>query len=358
MRLISRYILQEYLRVLSILAPAVVGLYLLVDFFEKLDEFMAVKGGLSLAWRYYLYRVPAVIEELLPLVLFLSALITLALLARGHELLALRACGFSPWEILAPLVLTTLAMATLSIPLSEALVPWATAKAEELWQVELKKERPRGILIGERLYFKGEDGFYLGLVLDPEGRRLKDFCFLAVSSYPLPRLILWAKEATWEGGVWRLKDGEKRQLEQQTYQRSLFEEKLVSLKASPEDFLALKRPPEVKDLFALWGQIELFSRAGLKTAPLVTEFFRRIIYPFMAPALFLLGGTFFVSRRGKHIIATGISLGLVLGVAAWIIWGLANTLATSGRIYPPLVVATPPLLFALGGLWLLKKSST
>ncbi|WP_456431714.1 LptF/LptG family permease [Thermosulfuriphilus sp.] len=357
MRILSRYILKEYLRVLGVIAPALVGLYLLVDFFEKLDEFMATDKGLILAWRYYLYRAPAVIEELLPLILFLSALITLALLARGLELLAMKACGFSPWEILAPLVLTTLALALASIPASEAFVPWATAKAEALWQIELKKERPKGVLIGERLYFKGEDGFYLGQITDPQARRLKDFYFIEIRDYPLPKGIIRAKVATWEDKYWLLRNGEKRRLEGGVYKRELFSKLVLSLKATPEDFVSLKRPPQEKDLFALWGQIELFSRAGLKTASLLTELSSRILYPLLAPSLFILGGAAFLTQRGKHVIATGISLGLFLGILAWILWGVATTVAISGKVFPPLILSAVPLIFASGGLIILKKSS-
>ena len=40
MSIISRYIVREILRYFSLILLAVVGIYLAVDFFEKIDNFM------------------------------------------------------------------------------------------------------------------------------------------------------------------------------------------------------------------------------------------------------------------------------------------------------------------------------
>ena len=63
MSIISKYIVQEILRYFFLILVAVVGIYLAVDFFEKIDNFMKSGVPLTRSIPFFLYKIPFIVAQ-------------------------------------------------------------------------------------------------------------------------------------------------------------------------------------------------------------------------------------------------------------------------------------------------------
>ena len=82
MRLLDRYIARECLKVLLLCVTVFVGIYLVVDLFEKFSRFLEAHVAPGLILRYYLFSLPAIVTQVLPVAVLLATLIGLGTLAR------------------------------------------------------------------------------------------------------------------------------------------------------------------------------------------------------------------------------------------------------------------------------------
>src|SRR2546427_8718582 len=102
--LISCYLRREFLRSFSLCLTLFLGLSLLIDFFDRLDDFIKYAAPASTVLRYFLFKAPLFLTQSAPAAALTGSLLSLGLLARHRELLALKTCGVSPWQIARPLL--------------------------------------------------------------------------------------------------------------------------------------------------------------------------------------------------------------------------------------------------------------
>ena len=88
----------------SLCLVAFVGLYLCVDFFERFPGFLSHDAPTSLIVLYFVLKIPLIVTQMMPVAVSSAMLLSLGALARRSELMAMRACGVSLWQIGGPLV--------------------------------------------------------------------------------------------------------------------------------------------------------------------------------------------------------------------------------------------------------------
>ena len=107
MRIMDRYIMREVSRYFMRVLMTVTLVYMIADFFEKVDNL--IESGLSFpkAALYFLSRIP--IEHLIPASTLLSVMVVFGLMNKHCEITALKAGGISIYRLLkAPFFLGVL----------------------------------------------------------------------------------------------------------------------------------------------------------------------------------------------------------------------------------------------------------
>lgn len=94
---------------------AIVAVLQMVDIFERGDEFVQRGFGGAEIGYYALLRLPAMVQQALPIAALAGLLVAFAAFARSHELTAIRAAGISQWRVLrmalpVPLLLSLMAL--------------------------------------------------------------------------------------------------------------------------------------------------------------------------------------------------------------------------------------------------------
>ncbi|MCL6622604.1 MAG: LptF/LptG family permease [Syntrophobacterales bacterium] len=352
-RLLEAYVAREYAQMLALCLAALVSVFLVVDFFEKIDRL--VRAGLGV-WDFGLYgllKFPFALEQVLPPAVLVATLLTFGLMARFQETLAMRTAGLDILALTRPVLGLAALTAVLQMALILYLVPWSQTHFNEFWEGRVQKNPARSLLRLERLWYKGDGAIYNILVFHKGERILEGVTvYFFDPQFRLTRVVT-AKRAVFEGGSWHFQEGTSQDLEPQgpgtleTFGRRTFQ-----LTEKPEDFGALEKKVGEMDLGELSRYIARLERDGYRSTPYRAEFHSRLSLG-LAPLILALLGLGLVLRYESWYLPILVALGLSLMFLYWLAAGLGTSLAQAGRLPPLLATWLPHLSFALlAGLFL------
>ncbi|MFH1090189.1 MAG: LptF/LptG family permease, partial [Pseudomonadota bacterium] len=141
MSIISRYLLREFGRILLFSLTGCVLVFLIVDFLEKIDNFMDAGIPLArVAW-YFLLNIPWVFFNMAPVAVLVATLISLGILARHSEIVAFKAAGVSLFRLSLPILLASMLISVLMFVLSDTVIPKTSAGVNSIWTTEVEKRK-------------------------------------------------------------------------------------------------------------------------------------------------------------------------------------------------------------------------
>lgn len=140
-RILDVYVARLFVLSYGASAIALVGLYVVMETFNRLENFTRHEGALPLViGRYFLAMIPCMYVEYLGPVLTASAgMFTVALLNRTNELTPMKACGVSFARICAPIFLAAVIFTGSAYALQEHVLPAMRDRIREA--VMLKSRR-------------------------------------------------------------------------------------------------------------------------------------------------------------------------------------------------------------------------
>ncbi len=144
MMILKKYVLFLFLRVYLLTATGLIGIFLIVDFFERVDEFMAKNAPLIDLASYYVYKIPFVTNYMAPQAVLLATVITLASLAKQNEFTAMKACGISVTGITFPIIGASVLIALLVLVCSEFVSPITNQKMNYIFLARFGTRQPTG----------------------------------------------------------------------------------------------------------------------------------------------------------------------------------------------------------------------
>lgn len=127
MRIIDRYLLRQFLQVFFICFVSFDGLYIVIDAFSNLDEFLhyAESEGTvyGLIAEFYSYRSIFLFERMSSMLTMITGMFTVTWIQRHNELTALTAAGVSRARVIRPIVVAAIAISLLTGLGRELVIP-------------------------------------------------------------------------------------------------------------------------------------------------------------------------------------------------------------------------------------------
>jgi len=127
MTIIDRYLLLSFAKSLAICFFSLTGLYLIIDAFSNLDEFLLYSergdGILRVLAEYYGARILAFFDLTSSVLALIAAIFTLTWLQRHNEMTALLAAGIPKSRLIRPLIGGVLLSVCLQLPIARLLFP-------------------------------------------------------------------------------------------------------------------------------------------------------------------------------------------------------------------------------------------
>ncbi|MDR2612436.1 MAG: LptF/LptG family permease [Deltaproteobacteria bacterium] len=145
MSVITRYLTVLFLKHLILCLSGFLTLFLVVDFIEKITDFMTHRIP---PWEIVLYfaaQLPFVTSLLIPVATLASVLITLVILARNSEIVAFKGSGVSLWRLTRPFLATGLVLCSLVFLLENLVTPSTAEIANRIWEGQVRNRRSESL---------------------------------------------------------------------------------------------------------------------------------------------------------------------------------------------------------------------
>jgi lipopolysaccharide export system permease protein len=354
MSLLQRYVLKKFIYCYVMSAAGLIGVFLVVDFFERVDEFVRRDVPYLDLIFYFIYKVPGIIFYMAPQAVLIATVITLASLARDNEIVAMKACGIGVVGITLPIIGASFVVALLVLANNEYVAPLAAKKANYIFKVKVQGNPTYGDSyieierVGDEVWFVAKDKaiwhirrFY------PDGGRMDNVSiFYRLNDYSIHKRID-AKEVIWDGKQWEFFDGFIRTFVSGGLDTTIyFKNKIFPVEETLNDFIINNKEirSEELSLRGLHKKIQKLTAEGKDTLRSRVEFHQKISYPFISIVLALLAIPLSLrsSRHGGVLFCVGVNL--AVGFVFSFLYAMGVSLGFGG-FFSPLFAAWGPLLF-------------
>jgi len=361
-RLLDLYVLRRFFSYFALLMAAFVFLFETFTFFELLDDIARNKVPFLVVVDYFRYLAPYLMYNLAPLGALVAVLVTLGIMSKNNEIVAIKASGISLYRLAVPLLLAGLGLTVTLVVLDDIYLPYANQRQDALHNL-IKGRPPQTYTRPQRWIFGENDKIYNYDLFDPNQKLFGGLTVLEIDidNFQLKRRI-FASRARWSESqnVWILEGGWVRDFSDDTVSRY---ERLPPVTSLPE----LTEPPgyfnrEVRQAFQMsWRELRVYIEglhsAGFDVSNLTVQWHRKLAFPLMAPIIMLLAipFAFLVGTRGA---LGGVALGVAIGIAYWSLAELLQALGGVGQLPPVLAAWSPDIIFFFFGLYFIFKMPT
>jgi lipopolysaccharide export system permease protein len=358
MSIINRYITKEFLKLFSLWSASFYLIFFVIELFERINTIIVYKAPLYLILEYFLYQIPPFLTQTLPFSTLLAALITLGVLARNNEVVALKAHGVSAYRIMFPLLILAASVTVFIFLLNETIVPYAARKAAHVWSVKIKKEEERAFFELNKIWYRGTNVIYNIRLFEPKTNTIK-----GVSIYQFDDAFTLvqrtdAQEARWDGEGWIFTQVSIRKFSPSgEIDTTIYDEKAIPITERPEDFKKGMQNPNEMTYLQLQEYIERLKIEGYNATRYVVDLHKKLSFPFLTLIMVLMGSPLALAAshgRGGGI-AQGVGISIVIGFIYWIVFAISAALGHAGT-FPPFIAAwAPNVFFGLIGGFILES---
>jgi lipopolysaccharide export system permease protein len=349
MKIMTTYILMTLIKILAFTLPVFIVLYIVVEFVERIDDFVQSQAHLATIMLYFLLRIPVVGVQVAPLAVLLSVALTVALLQRSREVIAFLTTGTSPWRIIHPFLIGALAMAGTSLLTEELVLPGAHRALIGL-QEDQRRSPPPGTLIQQgEIWFRAPEAAFVHIeLLDPAAERLHGITIYRKDASGELVEQVKAREAVWLANRWTLLQGTISRFQGNlTTHVEDFTRLEMPIGMEPEALRSMSTPPSQMSLSELQSYMRRLRDRGVDMTAYARDFQMKLATPLMALVMTVVG---LAAMWGTHDIRK-VSLGFVCtlcGAAAYWSLVMAGTALSSTQQLPLPVGIWLPHVIVLG----------
>jgi len=355
MRLLDSYLLKSYLRLFILALATFGGIYLLIEFFDKVDDFLEHKAALHLYLAYFFWKIPIILKDITPLAVLLATFLALGGLSRHGELTAMRACGIGLTRIARPLILASLAISLLLLIGGDLLTPIAARNCIKILRTEVNGEAP---LASKRdmLWFRETNHLVFIRLAIPEKNQLQGVTIYEMDpSFKLQRR-LDAKQADYsaERG-WVLRQVAIHEFAAQNTDTNISNYKQLAypLQKKPDNFSAAVAQNSEIGIADLYQRARQLEAEGYDSSRFRVDLQARLASPFTCLVMSFLGIPFALQRGRGSNLALGVGISIAIGVSYFLLQATLLAFGYAGALPAWLAAWAGNMLIGMLGTWLL-----
>ena len=351
MSIVNRYLIKEILKYFGIVLGAAVGIYVSVDFFENLDKFMEAGVSISRMIEFFQLKLPLVISQITPVGILLAVLITLGLMIKNNEIIALKSGGMSILYLLKPIVALGISFSVLLFILSEMIVPLTISKANRIWRVEVKKYALTSTQ--KNIWFRGHRSISYISYFNPKDKTISGIALNFFDrQFSLIRRID-AVKGEFQDGHWIFYNVMEQVFNPSTgsYDVKFLDNKVEELDFFPEDLQRVAKKSEEMSVNELSAYIKEIESEGYDPTPYRVDYHDKFALPVACLIICILGLGLSVTKRVKEGMSISIALGFFLVFLYWITHSFCLSLGYGGLLPPPIAAWISNFIFACIGVF-------
>ena len=139
MKILHRYYIREFLKILSLLTLGLALIFSLLDLVDKVDDFVPGKLSIPRVMEYIFLNFPRYFYFLLPMSLLICSLFVFNHASRNKEIIAIKAIGGRTKKLFYPFIAAGVIFSALSFFVGEIVVPDFSDRMLEFKKSYMKK---------------------------------------------------------------------------------------------------------------------------------------------------------------------------------------------------------------------------
>jgi lipopolysaccharide export system permease protein len=324
-------------------------LLVLVDYIEMVRRTSSLASASAIVVaETSLFRVPQLLEKMMPFCVLIGAMTCYLALSRRMELVVARAAGVSAWQFIAPALASSLVLGTLATiaynPMSANL-----RELSKRMEAELFGSAPGGGL-------QDASGFWINQI-NSEGQAIINAARSEQQGVRLTGLTVFrfdtafqfkerieAREATLEEGRWLFKSVRRYSLDSPAVDQDSF---TLATSLTPAQVRNSFSTPETVSFWQLPGYIRSSESSGFATAGYRLQYHKLIAQPFLLAAMVMLAASvslrFFRFGGVQKMVLSGVGAGFLL----YVLSKVTEDLSKAELMHP---IASAWLPVCVGGL--------
>jgi lipopolysaccharide export system permease protein len=340
MKIIHRYILGLLVKNFLIGLGMFVFLFLMVDFFDRFDNVLAENASACTAIRYFLFKIPLMVNLMLPVALIFATLFTFGLLSKSSEFTAMRASGLTVAWLARPLIFFGLLLSFVSIFLGEALVPYTERRQKELYNIDIRKKDQKGGYNQENFWWREGPSFYSVELFDSRDNTLQNFSKLEVNSNWDVIRRTDAEKVEWIDPLlgWNMRDVTRFHFETNPMSLERLRTLPLPINDHPSDFYEFRDDPTTMSYRELKRFVKDQKRNGISTTQYLPDLYSKLAFPFviLITGLVVLPFTLRPARSGSMAFS---SLSAIFVAFAYYAVDSFSISLGRAELLPPLLAA-------------------
>ena len=339
MKLLDKYILKEFFKFFVITFLALIALFLIVDFFERIRMFLSYNASIIQMASYFLFSIPIIISYILPPAILLTTLMTFSSLSKFNEITAMKANGINIYRITLPILILSSIVAVFYFYFSELITPASIQKTTYIKDVEVKKQKTPGFFKQNEIWYYSDNAIYNFKMFDIDKNILRGVTI----DYLNPDFSLSsridAQSAEWKSDKWVFYNLLTTHFDEKNNPvLEWSKEKIINVPEKPDDFKVMQKDVEKMGYFELRKYIKKIQLEGYDAKEYIVNLYGKIAFPFVILIMVLIAVPFALRSERSGGVMQSIGLGIFIGFSYWIVHAFSMSLGKS-EILPAFLAA-------------------
>jgi lipopolysaccharide export system permease protein len=351
--ILNRYIAVIWLRLLALCLGSFVAVYLVLDMMEKIPRFIRAGGSAGDMISFFIYKLPEMVGQTASFSILMATLLTLGLLSRNSEIIAMRSCGISLFKISLPMLLLGLVASLLLLVNTELIVPKSYENMERIERVSIRKQGVNAVFKLNNIWFRSDSMIIQAQLFEPNEKKLKGVVVWTLDTGMNPLGRIDATSAEFQTDRWVLKNAVVKDFSKgQGFDTHSLPAMEIPLKLRIDDLKVLDNNADNLSYRKLKEYADNLRSGGYQAFRYLSLMHAKLSAPFAAFVMVVLGIPFALRNSRSGGIALGIGASVGIGFAYFVVNAVLLSYGRSG-VLPPVVAAWGAnLIFVLGGVWL------
>lgn len=341
MKILHRYILGQLLRNLALSLVGFTFLFLVFDFFDRIDNIVAENASFWTGLQYFIYKIPLTITLMLPVAMLVSTMLTIGLLSKNSEITAMRASGAAVMWLARPALVVGFGVSLLALIINETVVPYSTRRVKEIYNIDIRQKDKRGGYSQSDIWWRSKESFFSVGMFDSRTNQMLDFSeFKLGNNFEIERRID-ADRASWLNPYlgWSMRGvTDYRFNETEVPEISRYPVLPLPIGDRPEDFYDVKTEPQTMSYRQLRRFIKEQARNGISITGYLADLNGKLAFPFISFIVTLIALPFALKPARSGSLAASFVAGLVIGFAYYAVDSFSIAMGRA-EIWPPILAA-------------------
>lgn len=354
MKTLDRYLLSSWARTFGI---GLVGLVTLLLLQSLSSDLFDRQYPTEQVLKYHLLNIPHLAVQLTPPAVLLATVITLSLLSRHNELVAMYSIGMGLARIALVIGTAVWIVCCLVLVAQDRVIP-AAFKVRTGYYWRVMQKRPDFFLDfkKDKIWYRSNNLIYNLQRFDTQTQTIHGMSVYTFDDEFNLIQVIGAERAEFTPQGWRLMNGTVTMLTDGEFPLTQkFDKKDLIIRESPTDFQEIDREVDGLRFKELFSYIRRLRAAGADTKKYEVKFHSRISISFISLVMCFLAIPFSISVRREGSLARDLSICLGFTFFYWLFYSVGLSLGTNGALPPWVAAWFPSVVFAVWAMVLIAR---